>query len=161
MHHLRNGRARVRLGRTASVMQSVRNGCGRPLLLVHGLGGNHRSWDTILSNLVAQRDGVALAPMLPFRNSSVTRALLFLQFSAQPSRLPPTSPCKNSEGYSRLRRSTNCSSISQEAPGNKGQPPSRIASRSTGDVETTSASRRKRHAAGTSRTGICRTKRRN
>ena len=53
-------------------MHSVRRGSGRPLLLIHGLGGNHRSWDTIAGDLAAQRElvlvdlpGFGESPPLP------------------------------------------------------------------------------------------------
>ena len=38
----------------------IRQGAGRPLLLVHGLGGSWRSWMTILPALSEMRDVVAL-----------------------------------------------------------------------------------------------------
>ncbi len=38
-------------------------GQGKPLLLIHGLGGNWRSWETILDELAAARD--VIAPDLP------------------------------------------------------------------------------------------------
>lgn len=41
-------------------MHITRTGAGRPLLLIHGLGGSHRSWDTILAPLAAEREVVAV-----------------------------------------------------------------------------------------------------
>ena len=38
----------------------VREGAGRPLLLIHGLGGTYKSWDLIRPSLVQTRDVVAL-----------------------------------------------------------------------------------------------------
>jgi len=41
-------------------MHYFRSGSGRPLLLLHGLGGNWRSWSPILAALTAHRDVIAL-----------------------------------------------------------------------------------------------------
>ena len=41
-------------------MHHTRTGCGKPLLLVHGLGGTRRSWDTISPALAQSREVVAL-----------------------------------------------------------------------------------------------------
>ena len=41
-------------------MNFVRRGSGRPLLLVHGLGGSWRSWEPILDRLAAERDVIAV-----------------------------------------------------------------------------------------------------
>lgn len=41
-------------------MQFSRSGCEKPLLLVHGLGGSRRSWETITPTLAKQRDVIAL-----------------------------------------------------------------------------------------------------
>jgi pimeloyl-ACP methyl ester carboxylesterase len=38
----------------------IRRGSGRPLLLVHGIGGSWRSWNTILAALAAERDVIAI-----------------------------------------------------------------------------------------------------
>ena len=37
-------------------MHVVRRGSGRPLLLIHGLGGSHASWETIAPQLEAERE---------------------------------------------------------------------------------------------------------
>ncbi|MCW8193641.1 alpha/beta fold hydrolase [Proteobacteria bacterium 005FR1] len=37
-----------------------RRGTGRPLLLIHGLGGSWRSWDTVLPGLAASREVIAI-----------------------------------------------------------------------------------------------------
>lgn len=41
-------------------MYHIRCGTGKPLLLIHGLGGNWKSWESILDNLAATRDVIAL-----------------------------------------------------------------------------------------------------
>ena len=41
-------------------MHHTRSGRGKPLLLIHGLGGSHRSWDTVLAPLTKARDVIAL-----------------------------------------------------------------------------------------------------
>lgn len=41
-------------------MNSVRRGRGHPLLLIHGLGGSHRSWDPVIDVLTANRDVLAV-----------------------------------------------------------------------------------------------------
>lgn len=41
-------------------MHFVRNGSGKPLLLLHGLGGSWRSWTPILETLAAEREVIAV-----------------------------------------------------------------------------------------------------
>ena len=41
-------------------MQFIRRGAGRPLLLIHGLGGSWRSWRPILDTLAAERAVIAV-----------------------------------------------------------------------------------------------------
>lgn len=41
-------------------MQNTRSGRGKPLLLIHGLGGSHRSWDTVSNALAKARDVIAI-----------------------------------------------------------------------------------------------------
>ncbi len=38
----------------------IRRGAGKPLLLIHGLGGNWQSWQTILDSLAAEREVIAV-----------------------------------------------------------------------------------------------------
>jgi pimeloyl-ACP methyl ester carboxylesterase len=42
------------------MMHAVRRGNGRPLLLIHGLGGSWRSWSTILLALAEEREVIAI-----------------------------------------------------------------------------------------------------
>jgi pimeloyl-ACP methyl ester carboxylesterase len=41
-------------------MNFIRRGSGRPLLLVHGIGGSWRSWQTILEGLAQEREVIAV-----------------------------------------------------------------------------------------------------
>jgi pimeloyl-ACP methyl ester carboxylesterase len=41
-------------------MNHVRNGRGKPLLLIHGLGGSWRTWTNILDPLAAEREVIAI-----------------------------------------------------------------------------------------------------
>ncbi len=41
-------------------MNYLRRGAGKPILLIHGLGGSWRSWNTILSGLAAEREVIAV-----------------------------------------------------------------------------------------------------
>lgn len=41
-------------------MHFIRRGAGRPLLLLHGIGGSWRSWQTILDGLAQERDVLAV-----------------------------------------------------------------------------------------------------
>lgn len=41
-------------------MNYIRRGTGKPLLLLHGIGSSHRSWDLIINELAAQRDVIAV-----------------------------------------------------------------------------------------------------
>ena len=41
-------------------MNYVRRGTGKPLLLIHGIGSSHRSWDLVIDGLAAERDVIAV-----------------------------------------------------------------------------------------------------
>lgn len=42
------------------MMNYVRRGTGKPLLLIHGIGSSHRSWDLIVDRLAAKREVIAV-----------------------------------------------------------------------------------------------------
>lgn len=71
-------------------MHHIRRGAGKPLLLVHGIGGSWRSWNTILDGLAAERDVIAVdlpghgqTPRLPGENSIATFADALSDFLAR------------------------------------------------------------------------------
>jgi pimeloyl-ACP methyl ester carboxylesterase len=41
-------------------MNYIRRGAGKPLLLIHGIGGSWRSWQTILDDLALEREVIAI-----------------------------------------------------------------------------------------------------
>ena len=41
-------------------MNQIRRGAGKPLLLIHGLGGSWRSWRPVLDDLAAEREVIAI-----------------------------------------------------------------------------------------------------
>lgn len=43
-----------------SMLNVIRRGSGRPLLLIHGLGGSWRSWEPVLPGLTARREIIAI-----------------------------------------------------------------------------------------------------
>lgn len=53
-------------------MHHTRSGRGKPILLIHGLGGSHRSWDTILAPLAKEREVIAVD--LPGHGQSLAEA---------------------------------------------------------------------------------------
>ncbi|WP_426059366.1 alpha/beta fold hydrolase [Hymenobacter sp. B1770] len=62
-------------------MHHIRLGKGKPLLLIHGIGGSWRSWNTVLDGLSAKREVIALdlpghgqTPKLDGENSFYTLA---------------------------------------------------------------------------------------
>ena len=105
-------------------LHTVRRGAGRPLVLVHGLGGNWQSWEPILDALAAHREVIAfdlpghgksiagadsgtfirllraLRPVLPaVASSKVGRALLLSQLSARPWALDPGQVATELQNY--------------------------------------------------------------
>ncbi len=71
-------------------MHHVRLGQGRPLLLIHGLGGSWRSWGPILGALAARREVIAVdlpgfgeTPPLPGATSIATLADAVTRFLAE------------------------------------------------------------------------------
>ena len=43
-----------------TTMHTVRRGAGKPILLIHGLGGSWKSWNPILDQLAAEREVIAV-----------------------------------------------------------------------------------------------------
>lgn len=71
-------------------MNYVRRGSGRPLLLVHGLGGSWRSWSTVIGDLAAEREVIAVdlpgfgdTPPLPGETSISTLSDALAGFLAE------------------------------------------------------------------------------
>lgn len=70
-------------------MHHIRRGSGRPLILIHGLGGSWRSWSPVLDALAAEREVIALdlpgfgeTPPLPGEASVATLADAVTSFLA-------------------------------------------------------------------------------
>lgn len=71
-------------------MHHVRKGHGSPLLLIHGLGGSWRSWDTIIDELATHREVIAVdlpgsgaTPSLPGPPSIAALADALVDFLAE------------------------------------------------------------------------------
>lgn len=71
-------------------MNYVRRGTGKPLLLIHGIGSSHRSWDLIIDGLAAERDVIAVdlpgfgeTPPLPGETTIATLADAVTDFLAE------------------------------------------------------------------------------
>jgi pimeloyl-ACP methyl ester carboxylesterase len=61
-------------------MNYIRRGAGKPLLLVHGIGGSSRSWQSILDDLATERDVIAIdlpghGATLPLRGETTIATL--------------------------------------------------------------------------------------
>lgn len=70
-------------------MSYIRRSAGKPLLLIHGLGGSWRSWSPILDDLAAERgvisvdlSGFSATPPLPGEVSIRTLADALTEFLA-------------------------------------------------------------------------------
>lgn len=68
-------------------MNYIRRGAGKPLLLIHGIGGSWRSWRTILDGLALERDVIAVdlpghgdTPPLPGATTMATLADAVTEF---------------------------------------------------------------------------------
>jgi pimeloyl-ACP methyl ester carboxylesterase len=68
----------------------IRRGTGKPLLLIHGLGSSHHSWDLIIDRLAARREVIAIdlpghgaSPALPVEVSIATLADAVTDFLRQ------------------------------------------------------------------------------
>ena len=55
-----HGPIRLSVRYTGMTMQHTRSGSGKPLLLIHGLGGSRHSWSTILPALAQAREVIAV-----------------------------------------------------------------------------------------------------
>lgn len=71
-------------------MNYIRRGAGKPLLLVHGIGGSGRSWQRILDDLATERDVIAIdlpghgaTPALPGETTIATLADAVTEFWAK------------------------------------------------------------------------------
>ncbi len=58
MQFAANGQNRVEV--ITMEMNYIRRGSGKPLLLIHGIGGSWRSWQTILDDLAIEREVIAV-----------------------------------------------------------------------------------------------------
>ena len=57
---VRTARTRDRCVRAGMTVEHTRSGAGKPLLLVHGLGGSRHSWSTIAPELALRREVIAI-----------------------------------------------------------------------------------------------------